>query len=530
MPTTSAAAVLFLIPAGPVATGRRRTVPRRLTSRSRACRRCRRRSSTACRGLRAVSLGNLHAGLESGQAPGARPHDARHPHAGQWILQLHVVENPGQQPQAADLVSQRRSRGREPVVRPREPGHVRVSGPSGRHRSAFRGQVRRRRIDVAPVGDQDEVSAYLGTAGQVDCVRFCGTQRQGPRPVCDAAGRSHDEAPADAGREPVGARRLVARRQHDSSERVLSNSETYLWRVDVKTGEKTPITRRGDGKPTFWFNARFSNDGKKVYAISDRGIDGTSRIWRCEVAACAWTPVTPDGVMLDLSDGAGHQRHHDDPLAAGLRRHLHRVDRAGLRRRAGRDAGRRSLADPVGDGALAGARAPGTPVQRYRHRALARDAGAPGRPVDARAGAAGRHGGGARLHDGGAGHRRVRRGQRLPPRRRGGPGQDAGALRAADGADRRRGHARHHLGRGGGGRERPPDAGRAGGVHRVPCVPGVADGRARPDAGHGASRPGLDGTHPAGARRGAPGPDRRSGPRGAPAGGVDRLRRAHLRV
>ena len=36
----------------------------------------------------------------------------------------------------------------------------------------------------------------------------------------------------------------------------------------------------------------------------------------------------------------------------------------------------------------------------------------------------------------------------VPPRRRGGPGQDAGALRAADGPDRRRRHAGRHLGRG----------------------------------------------------------------------------------
>jgi dipeptidyl aminopeptidase/acylaminoacyl peptidase len=96
----------------------------------------------------------------------------------------------------------------------------------------------------------------------------------------------------------------------------VSNAETYLWRVDVKTGEKTPITRRGDGKPTYWYNARFSNDGKKVFAISDRGLGGEPRIWRCDVAACAWTPVTPDGVSVDINPGGGFELSSDGSMLA----------------------------------------------------------------------------------------------------------------------------------------------------------------------------------------------------------------------
>ena len=86
---------------------------------------------------------------------------------------------------------------------------------------------------------------------------------------------------------------------------VFSNAETYLWRVDVKTGQKTPINRRGDGKPAAWFNARFSSDGRRVYAISDRGLSGEPRVWRCEVASCAWTPVTADGLAVDVGPGGG---------------------------------------------------------------------------------------------------------------------------------------------------------------------------------------------------------------------------------
>jgi len=97
---------------------------------------------------------------------------------------------------------------------------------------------------------------------------------------------------------------------------IFSNSETYLWRVNVKSGEKTPITRRGDGNPALWYNARFSNDGKKVYAISDRGLGGEPRIWRCDVAACAWTPMTPDGITVDTGPGGGFELSSDGSLMA----------------------------------------------------------------------------------------------------------------------------------------------------------------------------------------------------------------------
>jgi hypothetical protein len=44
---------------------------------------------------------------------------------------------------------------------------------------------------------------------------------------------------------------------------VLANDQTYLWTVDVKTGERKAITPR-DGEKAAWFNARFSADGRKV--------------------------------------------------------------------------------------------------------------------------------------------------------------------------------------------------------------------------------------------------------------------------
>lgn len=84
---------------------------------------------------------------------------------------------------------------------------------------------------------------------------------------------------------------------------VLSNFETYLWKVDVKTGQKTAITPR-DGEKAGFFNARLSADGRRIYAISDRE-SGDFRIWRCDVAKCSWTAVTPEGTALDSPNETG---------------------------------------------------------------------------------------------------------------------------------------------------------------------------------------------------------------------------------
>jgi len=86
---------------------------------------------------------------------------------------------------------------------------------------------------------------------------------------------------------------------HDSSpdgksivaNEVVSNDETYVWVINVQTGDKRALTPR-EGDKAFWSNARFSSDGKKVYAISDRG-GGLQRIWRCDLTTSQWTAVTP---------------------------------------------------------------------------------------------------------------------------------------------------------------------------------------------------------------------------------------------
>jgi dipeptidyl aminopeptidase/acylaminoacyl peptidase len=110
-------------------------------------------------------------------------------------------------------------------------------------------------------------------------------------------------------RDPKTKRRIVELTgnwsPHDASpdgkwlvaNEVLANFESYLWLVNIQTGEKRTLTPREEEK-ALWQNARFSNDGKKIYAVTDWH-GGDFRVWRCDVANCVWSPVTPEGLRVD---------------------------------------------------------------------------------------------------------------------------------------------------------------------------------------------------------------------------------------
>ncbi|MEN3333491.1 MAG: hypothetical protein V7641_2856 [Blastocatellia bacterium] len=50
----------------------------------------------------------------------------------------------------------------------------------------------------------------------------------------------------------------------------ISANESYLWLVDVASGEKTLITPKGETEKVAYSNARFSKDGKGIYVTTDR--------------------------------------------------------------------------------------------------------------------------------------------------------------------------------------------------------------------------------------------------------------------
>lgn len=51
----------------------------------------------------------------------------------------------------------------------------------------------------------------------------------------------------------------------------LSINESYLWLVDTKTGEKTPLTNRDAKGKISYSDGQFSKDGKGIYVSTDKG-------------------------------------------------------------------------------------------------------------------------------------------------------------------------------------------------------------------------------------------------------------------
>jgi Tol biopolymer transport system component len=80
-------------------------------------------------------------------------------------------------------------------------------------------------------------------------------------------------------------------------ESVSSSSETHLWRIDATTGAKTAVTTRG-GRHVLWTDARFSGDGRCVYALGDMDSE-LQRLWRYDLAANRWEPVTGEGEVIE---------------------------------------------------------------------------------------------------------------------------------------------------------------------------------------------------------------------------------------
>lgn len=71
----------------------------------------------------------------------------------------------------------------------------------------------------------------------------------------------------------------------------ISSSENYLWRVDVASGQKVPLTERG--RKIAW-RAVESAPGGIYYALGNRDSD-TPVVWRIEPSSGRWTAVTrPD--------------------------------------------------------------------------------------------------------------------------------------------------------------------------------------------------------------------------------------------
>src|SRR5262249_23927189 len=77
-------------------------------------------------------------------------------------------------------------------------------------------------------------------------------------------------------------------------------NESYYWSYDLASSEKRRITAAKEGEPVYCGGARFSRDGKMLYAISDR--DGEYRqLVSIELATGKETPLAPQ-LKFDVSE------------------------------------------------------------------------------------------------------------------------------------------------------------------------------------------------------------------------------------
>jgi len=80
----------------------------------------------------------------------------------------------------------------------------------------------------------------------------------------------------------------------------ISINETYLWLIDVATGQKTLLTPKGSEKVAFG-NAEFARDGKGIYVTLDAGSE-FQRLASMDLATRKLAFLTPDVADVDSFD------------------------------------------------------------------------------------------------------------------------------------------------------------------------------------------------------------------------------------
>jgi dipeptidyl aminopeptidase/acylaminoacyl peptidase len=90
----------------------------------------------------------------------------------------------------------------------------------------------------------------------------------------------------------------------------ISANESYLWLMDASSGEKTLLTPKGGAEKIAYGNAKFSKDGKGIYATTDRDsefqrlayIDLNSKKYTYLTSDIHWDvesfDITPDGSQI----------------------------------------------------------------------------------------------------------------------------------------------------------------------------------------------------------------------------------------
>lgn len=97
----------------------------------------------------------------------------------------------------------------------------------------------------------------------------------------------------------------------------ISVNESYLWLIDVSTGEKTLITPKQGPTAVAYGDSHFANDGKSIFAITDRDSE-FRRLARIDISSHRYTFLTahipwdiaegqlsPDGKMIAVTSNEG---------------------------------------------------------------------------------------------------------------------------------------------------------------------------------------------------------------------------------
>jgi dipeptidyl aminopeptidase/acylaminoacyl peptidase len=114
-------------------------------------------------------------------------------------------------------------------------------------------------------------------------------------------------------------------------ESVSSSSETYLWRLDATSGAKTAVTARG-GRDVLWTDARFSSDGRHIYALGDKDSE-QQRLWRCDLGGTGWQVLTKEDEIIEAFAESPDGRSLAIVIDRDAVSHLQLLDPAGKRPR-----------------------------------------------------------------------------------------------------------------------------------------------------------------------------------------------------
>jgi dipeptidyl aminopeptidase/acylaminoacyl peptidase len=75
-------------------------------------------------------------------------------------------------------------------------------------------------------------------------------------------------------------------------------TRTFMWLIDVATGEKRSLTPQDE--EILWRYPQFTPDGRYIYALSNKDSE-LSRVWRCDVASGEWKVLGNPDEMIDAA-------------------------------------------------------------------------------------------------------------------------------------------------------------------------------------------------------------------------------------